>query len=130
MDDALEKLHQFSHIAFTSRNGIQMVMRQWAKHFADAQTLAAHIRSHKVQICALGADSEALECFHLSADVQPADVTAITLLLVSEKTCDCICQASTQGLVQDLRERDALEGSHILCPVPCVRGVHSQGYEC
>eukprot|EP00210_Caulerpa_lentillifera_P001446 g1388.t1 len=103
IDNALEKLDQFSHVAFTSKNGISAVIErlQHLKH--TQEDLVKYVHDSNVKLCALGADSEELEKHGMTADIKPVE-------------------ASTTGLVKELTSRNQLTGSNILCPIPSVRG--------
>ena len=70
----LERLSEFSHIAFTSKNGIDAILQRLEDRFPSSEDLVAYIHKCDIQICALGADAEQLKNYNLHADILPEDV--------------------------------------------------------
>ena len=98
---ALGELSGFSHIAFTSKNGINAVLHELENLYGASAKSA--VDESGVKLCALGADAQALEAAGYPVHVVPHE-------------------ASTQGLVRELAARDELDGAQVLCPVPFVTG--------
>ncbi|BDA45398.1 hypothetical protein COCOBI_07-1850 [Coccomyxa sp. Obi] len=103
LDQELSHLDRYSHLAFTSRNGIAAVLERLATMHGSLPAAAAHLNTLPLRCCALGADAEML-----------ADAGVDNVLTPQE--------ASTQGLVAELQRRGEVEGAAVLCPVPCVAG--------
>ncbi|KAF5841511.1 Uroporphyrinogen-III synthase HemD-domain-containing protein [Dunaliella salina] len=106
--------HPYTHIAFTSKNGIYATLQRAAELCEDLQqghalgldssgldAAAQAILKSGVKLCALGADGDVLLRAGLPVHVSPAE-------------------ASTLGLVQELKTLDEAQGARILCPVPLV----------
>uniref|UniRef100_A0A6S8HNF3 Tetrapyrrole biosynthesis uroporphyrinogen III synthase domain-containing protein n=1 Tax=Dunaliella tertiolecta TaxID=3047 RepID=A0A6S8HNF3_DUNTE len=106
--------HPYTHIAFTSKNGIYATLQRAAELCEDLQQGHASgldgswldvavqaILKSGVKLCALGADGDVLLNARLPVHVSPTE-------------------ASTQGLVRELKALDEAQGAHILCPVPLV----------
>mmetsp|Transcript_15906 Transcript_15906/g.37700 ORF Transcript_15906/g.37700 Transcript_15906/m.37700 type:complete len:290 (+) Transcript_15906:337-1206(+) len=103
LDDALTCLEDYTHIAFTSSNGITAVLdRLEALHGGKAGALKAVHRAG-LRCCALGADADVLESHGVPCSIRPKE-------------------ASTLGLVKELVDRGEAEGASVLCPVPLVEG--------
>eukprot|EP00892_Ulva_mutabilis_P012592 jgi/Ulvmu1/9705/UM055_0043.1 len=101
LQQALRNLPAFTHVAFTSKNGINAVLQELDRIYrASARTI---VEDSGVRLCALGADAQALEAAGYPVHVLPQE-------------------ASTQGLVRELAARGELEGARVLCPVPFVTG--------
>jgi uroporphyrinogen-III synthase len=101
LDAALDGLSNFSHIAFTSKNGIRAVLNHLeAKH---GELGAQFVEQSGVRVCALGADSLVLEAAGYKVHIMPEE-------------------ASTQGLVRELVSRGEAKDACVLCPVPKVTG--------
>ncbi len=60
LDQELSHLERYSHLAFTSRNGIAAVLEQLATMHGSLQAAAAHLNALPLRCCALGADAEML----------------------------------------------------------------------
>ncbi|GMH40178.1 hypothetical protein BSKO_08082 [Bryopsis sp. KO-2023] len=103
LDGILTSLKDFTHLAFTSKNGIHAVMDQLVVKQGGFDQAVKFIQSSKIKLCALGADALVLQSMGLVADVQPKE-------------------ASTLGLVREFVERNEADGAAVLCPVPSVRG--------
>lgn len=101
LDAALDDLSAYSHIAFTSKNGIQAVIQRLEE--AHPGRAAEAVRASGIKVCALGADGEALLSSGFPVDVLPAE-------------------ASTRGLVAELVSRGEADGARVLCPTPKVTG--------
>lgn len=100
----LSDLSQFTHIAFSSKNGINAVLHELEHlHGTSAKSV---LQESGARLCALGADALALEQAGYDVHVKPQE-------------------ASTQGLVRELVSRGELEGARVLCPVPHVTGTTS-----
>lgn len=98
----LSDLSQFTHIAFSSKNGINAVLHELESlHGTSAKSV---LEDSGVRLCALGADAQALEQAGYDVHVKPQE-------------------ASTQGLVRELASRGELDGARVLCPVPHVTGM-------
>ncbi|KAK9830107.1 hypothetical protein WJX72_009827 [[Myrmecia] bisecta] len=103
LDAALQQLSSYTHLAFSSRNGVAAVMQRLAAiHGSQAAAVGAVLRSG-VRCWALGADAEALHSVGVKDVFTPA-------------------KASTQGLVDELVARNEAAGARVLCPVPLVAG--------
>lgn len=104
LDAALANLRSYSHIAFTSRNGITTVLERLATlHDGDAAAAAAYVRGTGVRLCALGADGDVLQAAGLPVHLSPAE-------------------PSTAGMVAALAAAGEAGGARVLCPVPNVTG--------
>lgn len=103
-DAALRQITTYTHIAFSSRNGVHAVLDGLHRLYGDAA--ADVVRGAGVRLCALGADAEVVRAAGYEVAVQPRE-------------------ASTQGLVRELALRGECDGANILCPVPLVSGALS-----
>ncbi|KAI8476767.1 MAG: tetrapyrrole biosynthesis, uroporphyrinogen III synthase [Monoraphidium minutum] len=104
LDAALGSLSSFDLLAFTSKNGIYAVMGRLQALRGGPEAAVAHMRESGVKLCALGADGKVLRReFGLEVTVSPPE-------------------ASTQGLVAELRRRGLAQGARVLAPVPLVTG--------
>lgn len=101
LDTALRSLNSYTHLAFTSRNGILAVFQRLDELFGDEGPEV--LKSSGVRLCALGADGDLLKRLGLDLHISPLE-------------------ASTQGLVRELHKLGEAKGAHVLCPVPLVRG--------
>lgn len=104
LDDTLLQLQGFTHIAFTSRNGIQAVLQRLEMLHDGAEAARAAVKASGVKLCALGRDALALTEAGYSCAVTPQE-------------------SSTQGLVMELTARGEAEGARVLCPVPRVENL-------
>jgi uroporphyrinogen-III synthase len=100
----LTNLSEFTHIAFTSKNGIHAVLAQLERMHGSTMAARTAVAASGVRICALGADASVLR-----------DAGYPVHLLPSEP--------STQGMVSELRRRKEAAGARVLCPVPKVTGM-------
>lgn len=100
----LSSLSDFTHVAFTSKNGIHAVLAQLERMHGSTAAARTAVAESGVRICALGADALVLK-----------DAGYPVHLLPSEP--------STQGIVCELRRRKEAAGARVLCPVPKVTGV-------
>lgn len=59
LDSALapDSLRNYTHVAFTSKNGVQAVLAALGRHHGDAHSAAEALRATGVRLCALGADA-------------------------------------------------------------------------
>ncbi|GBF89716.1 uroporphyrinogen-III synthase [Raphidocelis subcapitata] len=103
LDSALERLHEFDYLAFTSKNGIHAVMGRLEKTKGGRDAAVRHVRGSGARLCALGADGAVLGDYGLRVDVSPPE-------------------ASTSGLVAELEVRGGARGARVLAPVPLVTG--------
>ncbi|KAF8063700.1 hemD [Scenedesmus sp. PABB004] len=103
LDAALARLAEFTHLAFTSRNGILAVLERLAALHGGPGAAADAVAASGVKLCALGADGEALRGAGLTVHVSPAE-------------------ASTKGLAAELAASGQAAGARVLCPVPHVAG--------
>ena len=60
MDDELSRLQSYTHLDFTSRNGIQAVLTRLAAAHGSLLAAAAHLNALPLRCCALGSDAEML----------------------------------------------------------------------
>ena len=98
LDEHLLDLASFSHVAFTSKNGIAAVLQRLEALFGSPDAATEQLRR--------------TNCWALGADAQ---------LLVQRGVTVCAPpQASTRGMVYELAERGEAAGARILCPVPAV----------
>eukprot|EP00775_Hariotina_reticulata_P009061 gene9061-9231_t len=102
-DAALLQLSSYSHLAFTSKNGILAVLERLTELQGGLEAAAAYIQESGIKLCALGADGEVLQEVGLQVDVSPAE-------------------ASTKGLAAELAASGQAQGARVLCPVPHVTG--------
>ncbi|PNH12852.1 hypothetical protein TSOC_000191 [Tetrabaena socialis] len=93
----------FSHIAFTSRNGIFAFLDGLSAQLGGVEPAVAWLHRSGLRLCALGADGEVLTDRGLRVHVSPPE-------------------ASTLGLVRELEARGEARGARVLCPVPVVSG--------
>ncbi|KAL0033567.1 hypothetical protein WJX79_003970 [Trebouxia sp. C0005] len=100
-DEQMQNLSQYDHIAFTSRNGIHAVMQRLEELQGSPQAALQALSDGKVQCWALGADAQLLRAYGVQSVQTPAE-------------------ASTQGLVTELRKQGRAQGARVLCPVPLV----------
>ncbi|DBA78383.1 TPA: hypothetical protein ACH3X2_007890 [Trebouxia sp. C0005] len=100
-DEQMQNLSQYDHIAFTSRNGIHAVMQRLEELQGSPQAALQALSDGKVQCWALGADAQLLSAYGVQSVQTPAE-------------------ASTQGLVTELRKQGRAQGARVLCPVPLV----------
>lgn len=70
----MEKLNRFSHVAFTSKNGISAVVERLQDLTQTQENLVKYVNDSNVKLCALGADATELERYGLKADITPAEV--------------------------------------------------------
>eukprot|EP00803_Ostreobium_quekettii_P008293 evm.model.scf_988.2 EVM.evm.TU.scf_988.2 scf_988:33365-36781(+) len=103
LDGYLAELETFSHIAFTSKNGIRAVLQRLSVMHGGIEQAVHVIRTSGTRLCALGVDGDELRAAGMEVHVEPEE-------------------ASTLGLVRELVDRSEAKGSRILCPVPCVQG--------
>jgi len=103
LDAALTSLDQFTHLAFTSSNGISAVMSRLAHIYGGQEGAFAALQHSGIRCGALGADCDALEDRGVKCDIRPAE-------------------ASTLGLVRELQAIGEAQGARVLCPVPSVEG--------
>mmetsp|Transcript_6399 Transcript_6399/g.14237 ORF Transcript_6399/g.14237 Transcript_6399/m.14237 type:complete len:359 (-) Transcript_6399:803-1879(-) len=95
--------HGYTHIAFTSKNGVYAVMERLAVMTGTLDAGVDALKRSGLRLCALGADGEVLMALGLPLHVSPAE-------------------ASTQGLVKELVQKGEAAGAAVLCPVPHVTG--------
>eukprot|EP00879_Flechtneria_rotunda_P033499 GHRR01037111.1.p1 GENE.GHRR01037111.1~~GHRR01037111.1.p1 ORF type:complete len:233 (+),score=82.37 GHRR01037111.1:216-914(+) len=103
LNNALQQLHSYSHIAFTSKNGIVAVLERLAALHGSSEAAAQYVADSSVKLCALGADGQVLQQAGLQVQMSPAE-------------------PSTRGLVAELEAAGQAPGARILCPVPFVTG--------
>lgn len=60
LDQELSQLERYSHMAFTSRNGIAAVLERLATMHGSLRAAAVHLNALPLRCCALGADAEML----------------------------------------------------------------------
>ena len=72
--EALQSLEQYTHVAFTSRNGIQAVLDALAASGCDSSAVKRILNSQSVRCCALGADAELLYQAGVSNVLTPKEV--------------------------------------------------------
>jgi uroporphyrinogen-III synthase len=65
LDAALMGLGEYSHVAFTSKNGIMAVLERLEGLLGGHAGVVNHIRRSGVQLAALGADGRVLEDYGL-----------------------------------------------------------------
>lgn len=68
-------MEQYTHIAFTSRNGIQAVLDALDSSCADGGTPKEILNSSSIRCCALGADAELLYEAGVSNVLTPKEVS-------------------------------------------------------
>jgi uroporphyrinogen-III synthase len=98
LDEHLLDLCTFTHVAFTSKNGIAAVLQRLEELHGSPRAATEQLRF--LSCWALGADAQLLEQREVAVRTPP--------------------QASTQGMVHELERRREAEGARILCPVPAV----------
>mmetsp|Transcript_16947 Transcript_16947/g.23406 ORF Transcript_16947/g.23406 Transcript_16947/m.23406 type:complete len:351 (+) Transcript_16947:77-1129(+) len=104
LDRELLHLDEYTHVAFTSRNGIAAVLSRLKHVYKGAEEAQAAVTASGVKFCALGRDGQALTDAAFPCHITPTE-------------------ASTQGLVRYLKSIDEAEGARVLCPVPKVVGL-------
>lgn len=103
LGEALEdRLPSFSHLLFTSKNGILAVLGHLEQRLGSQEAAISALAASGAEIYALGRDADLLRSLGINA-LRPDE-------------------ASTSGLVSHLARRGALAGSRCLCPVPLVTG--------
>ena len=60
LDQELLQLDRYSHLAFTSRNGIAAMLERLVVMHGGLQAAAMHLNALPLRCCALGADAELL----------------------------------------------------------------------
>eukprot|EP00878_Enallax_costatus_P010631 GHUV01011106.1.p1 GENE.GHUV01011106.1~~GHUV01011106.1.p1 ORF type:complete len:197 (+),score=44.33 GHUV01011106.1:127-717(+) len=103
LDEAIQQLDHYTHLAFTSKNGIIAVLERLEALHGGREAAAAHVRKSCIKLCALGADGRVLQEAGLQVDASPSE-------------------ASTKGLVAELAATGQAQGARVLCPVPHVTG--------
>jgi hypothetical protein len=101
----LSSLSDFTHVAFTSKNGIHAVLAQLERMHGSTAAARTAVAESGVRICALGADALVLKVAGYPVHLLPSE-------------------PSTQGMVSELRRRKEAAGARVLCPVPKVTGAH------
>ena len=104
MEDILSRISTFDHLLFTSKNGIKAVLdvlNTMPSIQTSGKNAADVLNDCGAEVWALGADSQVLIDEGISKVRTPT-------------------QASTAGLVEELKSLDLLHGRQILCPVPFV----------
>ena len=74
MQEQLQNLSRFDHVAFTSRNGIHAVMHQLASLHGSKEAAVHTMHAAQVQCWALGSDAEVLRDMGVAVET-PAEVT-------------------------------------------------------
>lgn len=74
MNEELQSLTRYDHIAFTSGNGIQAVMQRLEGLNGSRQAALQALQDSKVQRWALGADAEVLKQFGVQTVQTPTEV--------------------------------------------------------
>ncbi|WIA22644.1 hypothetical protein OEZ86_009619 [Tetradesmus obliquus] len=103
LDHSLQQLESYSHLAFTSKNGILAVLERLAALHGGPEEAVQYVQQSGIKLCALGADGQVLRDAGLQVHVSPKE-------------------ASTKGLAAELAATSQAAGAHILCPVPHVAG--------
>ncbi|KAF6261973.1 Uroporphyrinogen-III synthase HemD-domain-containing protein [Scenedesmus sp. NREL 46B-D3] len=103
LDNSLQQLESYSHLAFTSKNGILAVLERLAALHGGPEKAVQYVKQSGIKLCALGADGQVLREAGLQVHVSPVE-------------------ASTKGLAAELAATGQAAGAHILCPVPHVAG--------
>jgi uroporphyrinogen-III synthase len=98
LDGALQQIHAFDWIAFTSRNGIEAFFQRLKDLGLNLSVLTNCI------FCAIGTDAERLAAFGIKADLIPT-------------------QPSPAGIIAELAKIPNIAQQTILVPVPEVVGV-------
>ena len=75
LQETLQSLKQYTHVAFTSRNGIQAVLDALGASTCDNRAAAGLLNSPSIQCCALGADAELLYQAGVSNVLMPQEVS-------------------------------------------------------
>ena len=78
MDEELSRLQSYTHLAFTSRNGIQAVLERLAAAHGSLQEAAAHLNALPLRCCALGADAGMLAEAGVREVLTPQEVHLLT----------------------------------------------------
>ena len=75
LQEALQCLEQYTHIAFTSRNGIQAVLDALGASECGSNSQGRFLNSQNACCCALGADAELLYQAGVSQVLTPKEVS-------------------------------------------------------
>ncbi len=78
LDDELASLDSYTHLAFTSRNGIQAVLERLASAHGSLQSATAHLNALPLRCAALGADAEMLAEAGVRDVLTPQEVFLLT----------------------------------------------------
>ena len=105
LQGTLQGIEQYTHIAFTSRNGIQAVLDALGALTCDSKSAARLLNNPSIQCCALGADAELLYQAGISNVLSPKEVsqhylsaqTTVSRPLHSQCVCFVTCNMSQQG---------------------------------
>lgn len=88
-------LDQYTHLAFTSRNGIQAVLDTLQSSCSGAPAPGDFLSRHSIRCCALGADAELLQGAGVSDVLTPAEVHALTAAQGCLEVCYLCCSSDT-----------------------------------
>jgi len=97
LDAALLQLSEYTHVAYTSRNGINAVLQRLELLHDGAERAQEAVSRSGARFCALGKDGAALLEAGYPCDVLPTE-------------------PSTQGLVKELVERGEAQDARIIIP--------------
>lgn len=76
----LQSLDQYTHIAFTSRNGIRVVLDALEAMTSNSRAVGDVLSGGSTRCCALGADAELLQQAGVSNVLTPKEVGSISEL--------------------------------------------------
>ena len=78
--ETLQSLDQYTHIAFTSRNGIRVVLDALEASTSNSGAVGDVLSGGSTRCCALGADAELLQQAGVSNVLTPKEVGSISVL--------------------------------------------------
>lgn len=76
--ETLQSLNQYTHIAFTSRNGIRVFLDALEATTSKSRAVGDVLSGGSVRCCALGADAELLQQAGVSNVLTPKEVESIS----------------------------------------------------